>query len=106
MSGYEHQWVIIKSVCLVKVIVAFSSLNLCMHVIIYRVWSEGSYLGRLDIPSLLLRYVEEVKNTVLAHHGQPTVTLIESYSLEALIYFNLRQAQVAIEILEHHFQDG
>ena len=37
VSGYDYQWVIVKSVCLVKVIVASSSLNLCMHVIIYRV---------------------------------------------------------------------
>ena len=64
-----------------------------MHVIIYRVWSsEGAHLGLRDIPSLFLRDVEEVENAVLAHHSQSTVTFIEGYRLEALVYFDLRQA--------------
>lgn len=49
--------------------------------------------------------VEEVEDTVVAHHGQATVTLVERDRLDLLVHLDFGQAQVTVKVLRYHFQE-
>ncbi len=68
--------------------------------------SERAHLCLTNVPCLFLRDVKVVEHPIMAHHCQSTVSLIESNSLESLLHFDLSQAQITVEILAHHFQEG
>ena len=52
-----------------------------------------------------MRDVEEVEDAVVAHHGQPMVLFIKCDRLEPLVNLDLSQAQVAIEVVAHGFEE-
>ena len=65
--------------------------------------SEGANFSLGNIPNLLLRDVEKVEDAVVAHHCYAPILLVEGDRLYPLVYLYLGQAQVAIEVLAHHF---
>ena len=42
----------------------------------------------------------------MTHDCQTPISFVEGYSLEALVHFNLCEAEVAIEILADDFEEG
>ena len=72
---------------------------------IWTQFSENAHLCRVYVTLLLGRDVEEVKHTIVAHHRQSIVLFVEGDRLEPLVYLNLRQTQIAVEVLAHHFQE-
>ena len=67
--------------------------------------SKGAHFGLRDVSSLLLRDVEKVEDAVVAHHRESAVPLVKGNRLELLLDLDLGEAQVAIEVLAHHFEE-
>ena len=69
----------------------------------YKAGSECADFGLGDISRLLFGDVEKVEDSVVAHHGQLMVLLVECYRLQPFVHLDLSQAQVRLEVLAHDF---
>ena len=68
--------------------------------------SKGAHLCAWDVSYLLLWYVKEVENTVVAHHCQPIILGIKGNLLDPLIHLDLGHAEFGLEELACKFEEG